>query len=264
MRILSVGNSFSVDAQYWLNDIASAGGAEMEIWNLYIGGCSLERHMQNVLSGECAYDLYINNALSGKSSIDAALSAGKWDYITLQQASGYSGLWESYENTLLPLYEHVRKFQPDAEIVIQETWAYEKTSTHPHFEYYNGDQEKMHAMLKSCYERAAEQIKAKMIPVGNAVMAARENPLFDIEKGGEALSRDGFHLSMVAGRYLAAAVWYEFFTGKDVRENGFTPGWKKLSGFEDGKGIFEDMEESKPCEEKMRVLKEIAHAIVNG
>lgn len=262
MRILSIGNSFSVDAQYWLSDLAKAGKQDMEIWNLYIGGCSLERHMENVVSGEAAYDLYIDNVLMGRSSISAALSCGPWDYITLQQASGFSGLWESYENTLEPLNEYVKKHAPEAEIVVHETWAYEKTSTHPHFEWYGCDQDKMHGALKACYKKAADTIGARIIPVGSAVMAARKENLFDIDKGGEALSRDGFHLSLVAGRYLAACVWYEFFTGADVRKNPFVPARKVLSGLKDGKAVFENIRDDLLTDEKTALLKEIAHSAV--
>ncbi len=263
MRILSIGNSFSVDAQYWLSDIAKAGGDDMELWNLFIGGCSLERHMENVVSGESAYDLFINGKPVSKSSILSALKAGKWDYITLQQASGFSGLWESYENTLVSLYEYVKQNAPEAEIVIHETWAYEKTSTHPHFEWYDCDQRKMHEALKNCYERAAKTIGARIIPVGNAVALARENAVFDVEKDGESLSRDGFHLSLIEGRYLAAAVWYGFFTGRDIRENSFVPARKELIGFENGNAVFGDMESDKPSKEKLDILKETAFSVIN-
>lgn len=262
MRILSIGNSFSVDAQYWLTDICEAGGDDVELWNLYIGGCSLERHMENVASGESAYDLYINNRLVSRSSIDAALRSGKWDYVTLQQASGFSGLWESYENTLKPLYEHVNQIAPEAEIVIHQTWAYEKTSTHPHFEWYGNDQNRMHAALKECYERGAEEIGARIIPVGNAIANLRENPLFDVEKGGDSLSRDGFHLSLVEGRYVAAAVWYVFFTGKDIRENAFIPARKHLTGFENGEAVLEPILDDIPSKEKMKIMKEAAYRAV--
>lgn len=264
MRILSVGNSFSTDAQYWLKDIFEAGGVKVDLWNLFIGGCSLERHMENVASGDCAYDLLIDSKVAGKSSIEAALRCGPWDYITLQQASGFSGLWESYENTLVPLYNYVKSLAPEAEIVIHETWAYEKTSAHPHFEWYESDQMKMHQALKGCYERAAREIGARIIPVGDAVAYLRENALFDVEKGGESLSRDGFHLSFVAGRYLAAAVWYGFFTGKDIRENDFIPARKHLIGLKDGKAVFEKIAADIPSAEKMDLIKGAAYAVLKA
>ena len=44
MKLLSIGNSFSVDAHRWLHDIAAAHGEEIYNVNLYIAGCSLKRH----------------------------------------------------------------------------------------------------------------------------------------------------------------------------------------------------------------------------
>ena len=45
LRILAIGNSFSQDAvEQNLHEIAKADGQELIIGNMYIGGCSLERH----------------------------------------------------------------------------------------------------------------------------------------------------------------------------------------------------------------------------
>ena len=264
MRVLSIGNSFSVDAQTYLNRIFESAGEKVYLGNLYIGGCPLSKHMANIESGDEAYNYYVNTVDVGFSDIKTALADGKWDYITLQQASGFSGLWESYENTLAPMYNYVKSLTPEGEIVIHETWAYEKTSTHPHFEWYGNDQKKMHSMLKACYERAAKEIGARIIPVGNAVAYLRENAAFDVDKGGVSLSRDGFHLSFVMGRYLAAAVWYGFFTGKDVRLNSFVPARMKLQGIKSGKAVFARMEEDIPGDVQMNLIKEAAYAVLRN
>ena len=60
MKLLSIGNSFSQDAQEWLHKIAVANGVELETTNLMIGGCSLETHWNNMNSGEAAYYLEQN------------------------------------------------------------------------------------------------------------------------------------------------------------------------------------------------------------
>ena len=49
MRILAIGNSFSQDAFKYLHKVAEAAGKEVTTVNLYIGGCTLERHWNNVL-----------------------------------------------------------------------------------------------------------------------------------------------------------------------------------------------------------------------
>ena len=55
MKLLSIGNSFSQDAQGWLHRIAVANGVELETTNLMIGGCSLYTHWQHVVNQDAAY-----------------------------------------------------------------------------------------------------------------------------------------------------------------------------------------------------------------
>ena len=47
MNILSIGNSFSQDAQRYLHRIAKADGCTLNTFNLYIGGCPLSLHYRN-------------------------------------------------------------------------------------------------------------------------------------------------------------------------------------------------------------------------
>ena len=53
MKVLFVGNSFSNDATRYLQFIA---GEELFVRNLYIGGCSLERHYNNLVGEEREYN----------------------------------------------------------------------------------------------------------------------------------------------------------------------------------------------------------------
>ena len=50
IKILAIGNSFSQDATHYLQQIAAADTVDMKVVNLYIGGCSLERHWNNIQS----------------------------------------------------------------------------------------------------------------------------------------------------------------------------------------------------------------------
>ena len=49
MKLLAVGNSFSQDACTFLHQTAQAQGLDLEVTNLYIGGCPLEKHYQNLI-----------------------------------------------------------------------------------------------------------------------------------------------------------------------------------------------------------------------
>ncbi len=62
MKILSIGNSFSQDAQKWLHKLARLNGFNVETANLYIGGCSLEKHWNNVVNDNEHYVLELNGS----------------------------------------------------------------------------------------------------------------------------------------------------------------------------------------------------------
>ena len=90
MKILSIGNSFSQDAQRYLKAIAHRQGDWFKCVNLYIGGCSLERHYNNSVSGEGQYKYRkivggVKTEYPGTSLIQG-LRDEKWDVISLQQA----------------------------------------------------------------------------------------------------------------------------------------------------------------------------------
>ncbi len=264
MKILSIGNSFSVDSQEWARRVAAAGGETFELGNLYIGGCSLERHMENVQSGEAAYDYFVNNENIGRASVRTALMDEKWDYVTVQQASHFSGKPETYFPFIQELADYARALAPSAEIVVNETWAYEYNSTHPAFENYGRNRFQMHACLSEAYRKAAKAIGARMIPVGEAVRIARENAAFDPERGGVPLTRDGFHLSLYAGRLLAGLTWYEFFTGRDARENRFVPALYEYTGKNPATGerTFVPVPSTMPTQEQLAIIRSAAHAAV--
>ena len=85
MNILSIGNSFSQDAQRYLHRIAKADGFEMNTFNLYIGGCQLWKHYRNMLSGERIYELEMNGEATGFFvSLKEALLNRRWDVVTVQ------------------------------------------------------------------------------------------------------------------------------------------------------------------------------------
>ena len=61
LKILAIGNSFSDDTTYFLEDIATAEGFEtVLVGNLYIGGCTLQTHALNAQGNLPAYMFYTN------------------------------------------------------------------------------------------------------------------------------------------------------------------------------------------------------------
>ena len=231
MKILSIGNSFSVDAQRYLHQLAENEGENLACYNLYIGGCPLKRHWDNWERAAREYAYIVNGGdplLDEKGekklvSIQDAVNEGGWDIITLQPASHDSGEYDTYQPFLNDLSRAVHAAAPAARQLIHETWAYEIDSTHSQFFRYGNSQETMYACLKDAYARAAEAIHAPIIPSGDVIQALRGTPEFNYAAGGQSLCRDGFHMHLIYGRYALAVVWFTFIFQKPVQGKGFRP-----------------------------------------
>ena len=61
MKVLSIGNSFSQDAQRYLHEIAKNDGVDLFSVNLFIGGCSLETHYNNIVENNANYSYNFDN-----------------------------------------------------------------------------------------------------------------------------------------------------------------------------------------------------------
>ena len=223
MKVLSIGNSFSQDAQRWLHQCAASVGVDLTCVNLCIGGCSLARHWQNVQSGEPAYEYEVNGCFERKAALVATLQEEDWDVVTIQQVSGDSGRPQSYLPELPWLAEVIRRECPKATLYLQQTWGYEYGSDHPAMKPYNCDDHEMFRRVRDGYDMAAKLVDAKLIPSGEVVYRTRQLPRFDVRQGGESLHRDGFHLSLVYGRDAAAITWLAPLCGVDPMVVNFIP-----------------------------------------
>lgn len=227
MKILSIGNSFSHDAQRYLHRLAKHDGVELKTVNLYIGGCSLRTHYLNMLDDIDAYDFEFNGEKTGiKVSIREALASDNWDFVTLQQASTLSGKYETYSPYIEALAEFVRKYCPHSKILIHQTWAYENESDRLKALSVYANSDEMLAAICDSYSMAAKAISADgIIPCGMAMMKATK-------MGIGKMHRDTFHASLGAGRYLLALCWYKKFTGRDISNNSFNDFDVPVSDFE--------------------------------
>ena len=125
MQILLISNSFGVNLQTYAKDIAKANGLNLNIYTLYIGGCSLELHDKNIKENNKAYELFVDGQTTSIfMSIDEALRLRDWDYISLQQASHLSGNYSTYNPYFNNVYTYVRVKCPNAKIMWHQTWAY--------------------------------------------------------------------------------------------------------------------------------------------
>ncbi len=226
LRVLAIGNSFSVDAlEQEMHNVAASAGCDIIIGNLYIPGCSIDRHYENILADKPDYSYRkINMAGRADTIADCTLSRAlrdePWDVITFQQASHFSGLDSTYVN-LPGLIAEVRKqVGPHPEFMWHMTWAYSPDSDHSGFKNYGNDQMTMYRAIVDATRKAlaANPELKGVIPVGTATQNSRTTEL------GRDLTRDGYHLSLDAGRLIASCTWFGVLFGRHVSDIDYRPG----------------------------------------
>lgn len=223
MKILAIGNSFSQDGLAYLYQILeSLGEKEIHIRNMVIGGCTLARHLECAENDLPLYQSEENTAGEWRSECEQKLlpylADEAWDFVSLQQQSGRSGLPEAYgalDGLVAFVKKHVDK---NAKFVWQATWAYPDGSACAEFANYGKNHRTM-------YRSIANTVREKIV----------KNPAFDrivpsgavVEnlygKYGEKLYRDGLHLSLELGRYAAGLAWAKTLTGKSLEGLSFAP-----------------------------------------
>lgn len=216
-NVLMIGNSFSVDAGRYTHQISLGSDVEIELGVLYVGGCSLEQHVGFIKNGSSPYEWFINGESTGKYiSLKDALLMRKWDYITLQQVSVYSGLVDTFYPYINELVDYVRKYQKTATLVLHKTWPYENGFDNTNFAHYNYDRKTMYTCINKTYDYVAKDLGINIvIRSGDVIEAA-------IEKYGEHFHKDGFHLND-EGRYLAALCFVRTFNGFKPIKDLFIP-----------------------------------------
>ena len=219
VKILAIGNSFSVDAMQHLYTVLKAEGVqEIILGNLYIGGCPLDKHSANAASGEQNYKYYKNTTGQWETypsmvSLQYGVRDEQWDIITMQQGSAKSGIAKEYQPYLDSLIAFVQenKTNPDAKLYWHMTWAYQSDSDHAAFPNYGNNQNAMYMGIVNSVKEAVEPTQAfeKLLPVGTAIQNARTSFV------GDTLTRDGFHLSDL-GRIIASYTWYAVIDGQPL------------------------------------------------
>lgn len=221
IHILSIGNSLSADAHFYLwKTLTSMGYEDVVIGNLYYPSCSLETHLKNAGEDLPNYTYYergstgrdVEKARRG-STLEYGLLNRDWDIITLQQYSGDSGVGKSYR-ALPALIDYVRGYCPSARLAWHMVWAYQKDYRGKSFKKYDRDQDRMYRAIVSAVRKkiTTNGDIALIIPTGTAIQNARTSII------GDNLTRDGLHLNYkgkdAPGRYIAALCFACALTGR--------------------------------------------------
>lgn len=263
IKILGIGNSFTVNAFSLLRPIsAQSKDYRLTLGGAIIGGCPMEKHIRLAKLHEAdpndpegkPYSLTTTDE-NGKTTrsrvgLREVLKSDDWDYVTIQQLSAQSPNVDNYRPYAKELYDYIKKYAPQAEVVMHQTWAYRVDGDFDRV--FRGKpnygQKEMYRDLDKAYRTIAGELDVRLIPVGAAFQLARQvrpfmpdtstdlstlsPPALPQEKNSlcagyrwdrstspSQLRCDTHHASL-QGQYLAACVWFELFTGQNSYAEG--------------------------------------------
>lgn len=214
-KIFCIGNSYADDSLRYLPDVLRGlGQSGFIIANVYIGGCSLQRHWLNACDNANAYEYRkFNKEWTNTQNVSllSALKDEDWDVVVLQQQSANAGQWNTYTPYLQSMIEYVKTHCPNARIAFNMTWAYPTNSKCERFSEYDNSSEKMYNSIASVMARRIESNFDIdfVIPTGTAIQNARTVT--------EDLFRDDIHLNP-KGRFLASLAWAKELYALDLNQ----------------------------------------------
>ncbi len=263
IKVLGIGNSFTGNAFALLDPMGTRSEkCRVILAQASIGGCSMEKHMRLAKLHEADPDAPEGNPYwlsvsdeHGKRTrtrvgLREMLASDKWDIVTIQQLSAQSPDVTNYRPHAQELYDTVKKYAPQAEVVLHQTWAYRTDGDFAKvFRDQPGyGQQDMYRDLNEAYNTIAMELGVRLIPVGAAFQLAREIRPYvpdettnrktlsapDLPKDSNSLCvgyywrdsklRCDTHHAGIQGKYLAAAVWFEFLTGMNPYAEGIQAG----------------------------------------
>ena len=224
-KLLSIGNSFSVDTMEHVASIANDLGIPVVLGNLYVGGCSIRQHYAQAVGDAPVYKYY-QNAGGGWSctenyKISDAVSSEAWDVISIQHGSKDGSRYTIPADYALlqPLLDYVKEKAPNGvKFAFNMAWVGEPYDKHE-IAHFGGDQMLCYNALTDTTKKAVAPLQdiAVLSPTGTAIQNARAA----LPAG--RLSRDGFHLSYDLGRYIAGITWLSALTGIDFSPLSWAP-----------------------------------------
>ena len=199
-KILFLGNSYTAQSAHFIKEVFIRDGGSYELRFGTPGGKDLHFHLTNPTSQK-------------------ALHSTKWDFVVIQDQSQKPGLGGQYtqgfHTAAKGLAGAIQK--QGAKPCLFMTWGRrdgDKRNARVYPDFIT-----MHGKISASYEKAAEENRALLAPVGRAfaIVHGQDKALFR-----KLYKSDGSHPSSEGG-YLAACVLWGTLTGKDpssIRWNG--------------------------------------------
>lgn len=224
LKVLAIGCDFAQDAIVQdLPGFAAADGVNLVIGN--VNAHDLKEHVHRAKGNlpEYGYLKIEGGRQQVKDGVRLSdvLADEAWDVITLEQFSEYAPFWDTYEPWLKDMLKYLKKHaRKGTRILWHQIWSYENADKHNSFmmDHWNSRGAlPMYEGILDATVKVHDNYGLDVIPLGTAIQNLRSG--FNMEN----TVRDGYHLSLTMGRYVAACTWYEALTGKPSKGNSYVP-----------------------------------------
>lgn len=223
MKILMLGNSFSLDALQHLYDMARSVGIKLVLGISYDANGGLAaawtKAQNNTPTDSYHKWTEAGYVVATGRTLNFAVLDEDWDIITYQQVSGSSGDYASFQPALNNIHNYVRgrATNPNVKFGLHMTWAYATGSSNLASTSYP-TQSAMYEAIANTYLQAMQAMNFDiLIPSGTAIQNARSNSY--LRAIGTDLTRDGYHLNEGVGRYIAALTVFESLLAPYYKKN---------------------------------------------
>lgn len=211
LNILMIGNSLTYSSSHKnstirrVKTLGEKSGYGFNIKYIAYGGEKLET--------------YADSSTKRGKEAQNLINSQVWDIVILQQETDSAFLkGDSFESAAVTLGKIIRQKSPNARIILNCTWAYDKKkSGYSHSE----QQKKMNAN----YKRVGKAIDADVVYSGNAFDRYRK------KTGALSLYQSDKNHATEAGCYLNACCLYAGITGKTPYKVGYYGRWGKTKAY---------------------------------
>ena len=235
LKILFIGNSFTVDATEHLPGmLKSAGITHVRMVRAYHGGYKLPEFFENYAAPDiCTYYYCEPGATKWENegtlnrSLKSIVESDTWDIVTLQEHTGsyYAWEWDGTERGAISgLCDYIQQAQPLDRPTIGYIMAQAYGAYHSHYPKYFANQQAMfEAIVAQVRKITAQTCIDIVIPSGTSLQNLRTSSLN--RDNGMDLTRDSYHMDYGISRYAAAATVFRTLvtpcTGVSVEGNGY-------------------------------------------
>lgn len=230
MKLLVIGNSFSIDSAHWLYDIAKSADVNLVVGVAHGSGYSLEQHWDDIQNDGAISAYHKWTPADGHTEqtnplLKNIIPDEDWDIITYQQSSPNSGKYETFQPYLNDIHEWVKGKVTNENVRygLNMTWAYATGATESLY----GTQIEMYEAITDAYQQALKEMDFDiLLPTGTAIQNARS--ISYTQEIGNDLCRDNRHLDYGIGRYIAALTLFQTlfssYYGKNITQDvSFVP-----------------------------------------